>query len=368
MEFYQNLYSSKTANHKNDEKNLNNVFENVKKLNDEDKEKCEALITVNECESVFKTFKNNKSPGNDGITSEFYQCFWPEIKDTLIDCYNYAYYSNELSSSQKQAIISLVDKKGKDRLKLENWRPISLLNTDYKLATKVITNRLHDIIPKLVDINQTGFMKGRFMGDTIRTLLDVIEYCKSNDEEGLLMMIDFEKAFDSLEWDFLFKTLENMNFGESLIKWVKLFYTNIESCISNNGTSSKYFKINRGVRQGDPLSAYLFILSVEVMAQAILKDDTIHGIKINDNEIKLTQYADDTTAILKDQNSVYNFLKQVHSFEKICGLKVNTLKTEAIWLGNQPPPFKLLDKIQWTTKPIKVLGISVGGILMMLIP
>ena len=96
------------------------------------------------------------------------------------------------------------------------------------------------------------------------------------------------------------------------------------------------------------------------MAQAILKDDTIHGIRINGNEIKLTQYADDTTAILKDQNSVHNFLKQVHSFEKICGLKINTLKTEAIWLGNQPPPFKLPNKIQWTTKPIKVLGIYIG--------
>lgn len=173
-------------------------------------------------------------------------------------------------------------------------------------------------------------------------------------------MIDFEKAFDSLEWDFLFKTLDKMNFGVSFIKWVKLFYTNIESCIANNGTSSNYFKINRGVRQGDPLSAYLFILSVEVMAQAILKDDTIHGIKVNDNEIKLTQYADDTTAILKDQDSVLNFLKQIHNLEKISGLKINKSKTEAIWLGNHPPPFRLPDKMQWTTKPIKVLGIYIG--------
>ena len=360
VEFYKNLYCSKIDQYKNDDINLNNVFEKIKKLNDEDREKCEGLIAIHECESALKVFAKNKSPGNDGITAEFYQYFWPEIKDTLVECYNYAYDRNELSASQKQAIISLVDKKDKDRLKLENWRPISLLNIDYKIASKVITNRLHDIIPKLLDINQTGFIKGRFMGDTIRTLLDVIDYCKSNNEEGMLMMIDFEKAFDSLEWDFLFKTLENMNFGDSFIKWVKLFYTNIESCISNNGTSSKYFQINRGVRQGDPLSAYLFILSVEVMAQAILKDDTIHGIRINGNEIKLTQYADDTTAILKDQNSVHNFLKQVHSFEKICGLKINTLKTEAIWLGNQPPPFKLPNKIQWTTKPIKVLGIYIG--------
>ena len=124
-------------------------------------------------------------------------------------------------------------------------------------------------------------------------------------------MIDFEKAFDTLEWDFLFfffQTLEKMNFGQSFITWVQLFYNDIESCVSNNGVSSQYFKLERGVRQGDPLSAYLFILCMEIMSSSILRSDAIQGLTINGQEIKLLQYADDTTAVLKNQRSVKEFV------------------------------------------------------------
>ena len=184
----------------------------------------------------------------------------------------------------------------------ENWRPISLLNVDYKIASKVIAQRLQENIPKLVDLNQTGFVKGRYMNDTIRTLHDIIDYCKITQNEGFVMMIDFEKAFDSLEWAFLFRTLEEMNFSESFINWVKLFYNNIESCIANYGTASSYFKLSRGVRQGDPLSPYLFILCVEVMSSNISHDKSIRGIRIKDTDIKILQYADDTTVILRDKH------------------------------------------------------------------
>ena len=148
-----------------------------------------------------------------------------------------------------------------------------------------------------------------------------------------------------------------MNFGISLINWVKIFYTNIESCVINNGSSSAYFKIKRGVRQGDPLSSYLFVLAVEMLSIAVKNDDGIHGINLKDTEIKLVQYADDTTAILKDLKSVTNFLTLTNTFENVSGLKINKEKTEAIWLGPGKPPFTLPHKIKWSNKPIKILGI-----------
>ena len=192
-----------------------------------------------------------------------------------------------------------------------------------------------------------------------RTLHDLVDYCKFRNINGVLLMIDFEKAFDSLEWSFIFKTLEHMNFSQSFIRWIRLFYNNIESCVINNGVSSKYFRLNRGVRQGDPLSSYLFILCLEAISSNIINDNAIKGITVNDTEIKLIQYADDTTAVLKDQRSVFNFMNKIKSFADITGLKVNDSKTDAIFLGNTPN-FSLPSKIKWSDKPVKVLGIYIS--------
>lgn len=354
-DFYKQLYSSNVITN---ETEYGDMFTGIRTLANTDSDSCEGAITLKECTEVVNSLKKNKSPGNDGLTNEFYQYFWPQINEWVIDSFNSAYESGELSTSQKQAVITLLDK-GKDRMFIENWRPISLLNVDYKIASKVLTKRLDDIIPKVIGINQTGFVKGRFINDTIRTMYDIIEYCKQTETSGLFMMVDFQKAFDSLEWNFLFKTLECMKFGPSFRKWVKLFYCNIESCVINNGTTSPFFKLERGVRQGDPLSAYLFILCVETMAVSVLNNQYIRGISINNTEFKLLQYADDTTAVLKDQNSARFFLSELQRFGKLSGLNINTTKTEAIYLGNTPT-FKLPNNIKWCKSPVKVLGVYMG--------
>ena len=115
---------------------------------------------------------------------------------------------------------------------------------------------------------------------------------------GLLLFLDFEKAFDTLKWSFIQKTLLHFGFGSSLLNWIKAFYCNIESCTLNNGWASDFFKLDRGVTQGCPLSPYLFILPVERLADAIRQNKEICGINVNGKEIKLSQYADDTTLIL----------------------------------------------------------------------
>ena len=354
-QFYETLYSSS---------NVDNIlienyspFDMVKQLDITDRDSCEGLITEQECKLAIESLAKNRSPGNDGLTVEFYLMFFEHIKDILTSSFNIAHVRGELSSSQKQAVITLINKKGKDRQLIENWRPISLLNVDYKIASKAISKRLHNIIPKLVDISQTGFVKNRLIGDTVRVLNDIIELSQSRKENVTLLMIDFEKAFDSLEWNFLFKTLKAMNFGPSLISWIKTFYANSESCIINNGKASKYFKLSRGVRQGDPLSSYLFVLAVELLAISVRQNDHIHGIRVQNLELKIVQYADDTTAILKDLDSIKSFISLTKDFQAVSGLKLNESKTEAMWLGPNEPNFKLPGKIKWSKEPIKVLGI-----------
>ena len=125
-------------------------------------------------------------------------------------------------------------KKRKNRLYLENWRPISLLNIDYKIAAKVMAGRLSKVLPKLINEDQTGYIQGRYIGQNIRLIQDIMKVTSLESIPGLAIFIDFKKAFDSLDWNFLNKTLQSFNFGPNIQKWVKTFYTDISSCVINN--------------------------------------------------------------------------------------------------------------------------------------
>ena len=131
----------------------------------------------------------------------------------------------------------------------------------------------------------------------------------------------------------MYAVLVQMNFGPSYIKWIHTLYKDISSCVANNGHTSGYFPLQRGVRQGDPLSPYLFILAVEVLSQKIRENNNIKGIQIGDKQEKLLQYADDTTGFIEDVESAKQFLQTVKEFGLFSGLNMNKEKTEAIWLG-----------------------------------
>ena len=146
---------------------------------------------------------------------------------------------------------------------------------------------------------QPGFNKNRCISENIRTLDTVIKYTANTKFHLLLLFLDFEKAFDTIEWSFINKTLQHFGFGPSLSPWVRLFYCDIERCILNNAYwTSNFFHLSRDVRQGCPMSPYLFIPSVEILAEAIRNKREIRGIKMQDTEFKLNQYVDDTTLIL----------------------------------------------------------------------
>ena len=185
---------------------------------------------------------------------------------------------------KKQAVIILLEKKGKDKRLIKNWRPISLINVDTKIASKTLAKRLEPILPKLINYNQNAFVKGKSIFDTVRTIDDILEFTKCKKMLGILVAIDFEKAFDSLDHSYLLKAF---NFGPSYIRWIRTFYSNISSWIINNGFTSDYFAVSRGVRQGDPLSPLLFILGLEILACSIRQNEKIKGIQIDNLEVKV---------------------------------------------------------------------------------
>ena len=241
---------------------------------------------------------SEKSPGTHGLPSEFHKVFWEEIGERLTSALNFSFEIGQLPISQRLGIIKLIPKKDADPNLIKNWRTLTQLNCDYKIASKAIGNRIKTVLPKLISDDQSGFIKNRCISDNIRTLDSVIQYTANKNVPGLLLFLNFEKAFDTLEWSFIEKFLQHFGFGPSLSKWVRLFYWKTESCISNNGWTSNFFELSRRVRQGCPLSPYLFIISVEILAEAIRNKREITGIKIQDTEFKLHQYTDDTTLIL----------------------------------------------------------------------
>ena len=320
------------------------------------RETCEGQLTYSECFKVLSTFSNDKTPGNDGLTIEFYKFFWSEIGIFLVDSLNDAYFRGELSHSQKQAVITLIEKKDKDRRWIKKWRPISLVNVDVKIGSKAVAKRLENVLPHIIHYDQNAFVKGRTIFDATRTITDVLEFTKMRDYQGIMTAIDFEKAFDSLNWNFLHKSLEFFGFGESFLGWIKTFYNNVSSCVFNNGFSTPSFNVKRGVRQGDPLSPSLFIIVLELLALFIRNNDQIKGIEVGGSEIKLVTFADDMTSFVRDKFSHRTLFDTIDLFSTYSGLKVNHDKTEILLLGNMEVNSSELG-VNEISKAIKILGV-----------
>lgn len=345
--YYRNLYTSDLTF---SETAYDTFIDNVDspKLSEDVQETLEGPLTYEECEKILETFQNDKAPGEDGFTVEFYTYFFELLGNDLIASFNEAYEQGEFSISQRRGIITLIPKEDGSLLDLSNWRPIT---------SKAIAKRIEPTLPNLIHSDQTGFVKGRYIGENIRLINDIMEYTSLQNLPGILTSLDFRKAFDSIEWPFIMKTLDHFNFGSDIKRWIKLFYTNTETAVQNNCFITSWFKPSKGVRQGCPLSPYLFILSAEVLSKRIRQDSNVRGIKVFGKEIKLSQFADYTTLFNADIESLEMALKIVGDFGKIAGLSLNVKKTKALWLGkwksNKNKPLDL----KWFHSPVKILGI-----------
>ena len=331
-DFYENLYTSCKV----EEKDIKEVFDNISMptLKEEQANLCEGMISEKECFEAVKSIPSEKTPGCDGLPIDFYKVFWQDIKDILCQVFNTCFIDGELSTLMKRGVITLLPKKGKDKLHLKNWRPITLLNNDYKILAKVLANRLKKVLPFLIDFDQTGFLKNRYIGENIRLLKDVIQYCQMKPFKGLAVSIDFEKAFDNIEWNFLIACLKTFGFKDDFITWIRVMYSDISSCVINNGYSSSNFNLQKGVRQGCPLSPYLFLVGVEILGIMLRQSKNITGIKIDGVELRVSQYADDTIVYLSaNEVNLRNTFHLLTAFQKISGMKVNIEKSNIACLG-----------------------------------
>ena len=172
------------------------------------------------------------------------------------------------------------------------------------------------------------------MGENIRLISEVLDYVDEANIPSLMFFSDFEKAFDSIDHDFMYKVLSHFNFGQDLIKWTRLFYTDSKSCIFNNGHMTDFFKIQRGVRQGCPLSPYLFIICIELLSYSISANNNIKGIYFKGNKIKSSLFADDATLILDGLKESFEALMYtMDNYSNVSGLKLNSSKCNVLRSG-----------------------------------
>ena len=179
---------------------------------------------MTEAFQTLKNMKSNKNPGTSGFNADFYKVFWGKLGDFVVRALNEAYNVNSLSETQTQGLITCIPKGNKPKEYLKNWRPITLLNTVYKIGTGCIANRIKSFLPKLIHTDQSGFIKDRYIGENLRLIYDLLHYTEANNIPAILLLTDFEKAFDSLSWSFINKTLKTFRFGPSVIKWFNIFY------------------------------------------------------------------------------------------------------------------------------------------------
>ena len=224
----------------------------------------------------------------------------------------------------------MILKPGKDKRNLQNYRPISLLNVDAKICSKALAARVIKVIEEIINPDQHAFIKGRKISEAIRNVHDMFYYLTTEQKNGFIASVDFQKAFDSIDHDFLYCVLESFGFGPSFIRWVQTLYFDIEGCVLNKGTSTGYFPIKRGVRQGDPLSPYLFLIVLETLAIRIRTSSKIKGITIRDKEFKLSLYADDFCAFCIDSESIAELFNILDQFNECSSLRCNKEKTEIL--------------------------------------
>ena len=358
VRFYKEMYT-KVPTDRVAQDRLLNLFD--RKLSDEQSKSCESEFFDGECLAALKTLRNGKTPGSDGLPKEFYLCFWDILKDDFVEMLNHSLADGRMPDSLRQAIITLLFKKDDPEL-LKNWRPISLLNVDYKILTKVLVNRLKPLMSTVVHSDQCCSVPGRSSDDNETISRDITDYLAVHENQACAFIsIDQEKAFDYVDWHFLDRVLDTMNFGLKFRSMIKCIYTDIRSAILSNGYVSPSFQVERGVRQGCPLSPLLFVLVAEVFAQAIRKSPDISGFRIpGGREVKISQFAEDNTCIVTNSYGIVKVLEIFNEYGRASGARLNNSKTKGLWLGRWRLRSDSPCGLSWLRSCLKIVGLHFG--------
>ncbi|RVX03217.1 LINE-1 reverse transcriptase-like [Vitis vinifera] len=310
-------------------------------ISQQEAEFLELPFSEEEVHSALMEMNGDKAPGPDGFTVAFWQKCWEFVKEEVLDIFKEFHEQSSFLKSLNNTFLVLIPKKGGAE-DLGDFRPISLLGGIYKLLAKVLANRLKKVLGKVVSSDQNAFVMGRQILDASLIANEVIDAWQKRKEKGLICKLDVEKAYDSINWQFLMKVMQKMGFGSKWLGWIWSCISTSKHSILVNGVPAGFFPSSKGLRQGDPLSPYLFVMGMEVLSALIrravvggfLCGCSIGGGRRPTVNISHLLFADDTVVFCEAKKEHLLHLSWIlFWFEAASGLRINLAKSEVIPVG-----------------------------------
>lgn len=357
-DFYKKVYKSKKdINQKAIDDFLSNI--ELPTLNSEAKQCLDEEITLEELNEVISQLPNNKSAGPDGFSAEFYKKFKNHLAPLMHRLIKNSKEQGKFPSTMYQANIVLIPKPGRDKLQMSSYRPISLIPNESKIISKIFANRLKKYIGSIVHQDQTGFMPGRHIHFNLRRLFNIM-YSKKH-TKACIIALDALRAFDQLEWEYMFAALTKFDFGTEFIKWIKIIYAYPVASVITNQDISNMFQLSRGTRQGCPLSPFLFAISMEPLAASIRQHLSITPIKTEGRHQHLSLYADDILLYISNpEKSIPPLFDLIDKFGSFSGFTINWEKSELMPISDDLDK-EFLEKVKFkiANNSFKYLGIMI---------
>ncbi|GJZ48060.1 RNA-directed DNA polymerase, eukaryota [Tanacetum coccineum] len=338
------------------------------RLNSDQMHDLEAEVSKDEVKRAVWECGTDKAPGPDGFTFGFFRHFWYLVEKDVIDAVSYFFSYADIPRGCNSSFIALIPKIP-DANVVKDFRPISLIGSLYKIIAKILTNRLVNVLGGLVNEVQSAFVANRQILDGPFIINELFQWCKSKKKQTLIFKVDFEKAYDSVRWDFLDEVLSKFGFGEKWRKWIQCCLHSSRGSIIINGSPTDEFIFGKGLKQGDPLSPFLFILimeSLHLSFQRVVDEGLFHGIKLHDTvNISHLFYADDAVFVgqWSDRN-ISTLTYVLECFYLASGLKINMSKSKIMGIHvNNDNVNRAAENLGCLVlkAPFMYLGSTVGG-------
>nr|GEX76746.1 RNA-directed DNA polymerase, eukaryota [Tanacetum cinerariifolium] len=304
-----------------------------KQISKEEKQEIKCEVTNEEIKRAVWECGSDKAPGPDGFTFGFFRRFWDLIKSDVFDAVRYFFEHSEIPKRCNSSFIALIPKNQNASL-VKDFRPICLVGNLYKIIAKILANRLVGVLNGIVNEVQSAFISDRQILDGPFILNEVLQWCKSKHKQALIFKVDFEKAYDSVKWDFFDDVLNKFGFGNKWCKWIQCCLRSSRGSILVNGSPTEEFQFGKGLKQGDPLSPFLFILvmeSLHISFQRIVDAGRFHGIKMGGGSVNISHmfYVDDAVFIGQwCESNITTIVHVLKCFHKASGLRINMCKSK----------------------------------------
>ncbi|WMV38581.1 hypothetical protein MTR67_031966 [Solanum verrucosum] len=347
------------------------VMTNCPRISQEEQEWMQRPFSVEEVVHILKLCDGDKALGPDDFTMCFFKECWEIIKDDVMQTIHNFHQNEVFERSLNATFVALIPKKhGAEELK--DFRPISLIGGMYKIIAKLITDRMKTVMGRLINEHQMAFLKDRQIMDASLLSNELVDSRVKQKIPGILCKLDIEKTYDHVNWNYLFKVLSDMGFGRKWVNWIKFCVSTVKFSIIINGSPEGFFQSQRGLRQGDPMSPFLFLLAMEGLNYMVRKANELGWIRgfgaytniVNNMEITHLLYADDSLVFCGAEVSQIRHLRAILTiFEAISGLHVNWQKSSLFPVNQVNNMQGLADNLgcQVAFLPTKYLGMPLGA-------